>query len=300
MTEEKNGAVAPKKTIFWIMQYSSPFKDVYKIFKKKLSRDYQFIDPLQNKNQTAILAKIIPQIIAADFVIADVSTIGYDIDDDKRPLYNGNVMFELGVAMSYRKKLIMISSASRKGLPFDISGYHVNDYVEVNIDQFIKEIKTILDNLETVYSNPVSDYDNIYDIITKSELDALKTASASISGIASQSVNPPEPPLSEYEVAILKYAIKDFDGVFVTRKRRGKFWITSLDRNRVEILNENGNGETNAGYIFAVDNLVEQRKYVKVDRFIDDYSCHYRLLPSGREVAERLLKEETAESSLES
>ncbi len=177
MAKNAQTAKAEKKSIFWIMQYSSPFKDVYKKFKQKLSRNYRFIDPLENKNQTAILAKIIPQIIAADFVIADVSTIGYDASDDNRPLFNGNVMFELGVAMAYRKNLIMISSAARKGLPFDISGYHVNDYVEVNIDQFVKEIKAILDDRETVYSNPVSDLDRTYTLIKNSELEALKSAS---------------------------------------------------------------------------------------------------------------------------
>lgn len=177
MAKKAQTAKAEKKSIFWIMQYSSPFKDVYKKFKQKLSRNYRFIDPLENKNQTAILAKIIPQIIAADFVIADVSTIGYDASDDNRPLFNGNVMFELGVAMAYRKNLIMISSATRKGLPFDISGYHVNDYVEVNIDQFVKEIKAILDDQETVYSNPVSDLDRTYTLIKNSELEALKSAS---------------------------------------------------------------------------------------------------------------------------
>lgn len=165
MAKASQTVKAEKPSIFWIMQYSSPFIDVYQKFKKKLGRSYQFIDPLENKNQTSILAKIIPQIITADFVIADVSTIGRDADDNKRPLYNGNVMFELGVAMSYRKKLVMISSATRKGLPFDISGYHVNYYVELEIDQFIRDIKSILDNPETVYSNPVSDHDKFFRLV---------------------------------------------------------------------------------------------------------------------------------------
>ncbi len=173
MSQEKRAVVAsPKSSIFWIMQYSSPFIGVYQKFKKTLSPSYQFIDPLENKNQTSILAKIIPQIITADFVIADVSTIGYDAADDKRPLYNGNVMFELGVAMSYRKNLIMISSITRRGLPFDISGYHVNYYEEIEIDQFIKEIKSILDNPETVYSNPVSDHDKFFRLVELQSVDA--------------------------------------------------------------------------------------------------------------------------------
>lgn len=291
MAKNAQTAKAEKKSIFWIMQYSTPFLEVYESFKKKLGRKYRFVAPLENRNQIGILSKIIPEIITADFVIADVSTIGYDANDNNRPLYNGNVMFELGVAMAYRKKLIMISSATRKGLPFDISGYHVNEYVDshLHMEKFIEEIRKILDNENTVYRNPVSDLDHIFTLVAKNKLADFKSVPQAL-----------DEPLTKYEVAILKYAIKDFDGVFVTRKSRGKFRITSFDRNRTDVLNENGNGETNAGYIFAIDNLVEQRKYVKVDRLVNDYSCYYRLLPSGREVAERLLKEETAESSLES
>lgn len=178
MAKNAQTAKAEKKSIFWIMQYSTPFLEVYESFKKKLGRKYRFVAPLENRNQIGILSKIIPEIIAADFVIADVSTIGYDANDNERPLYNGNVMFELGVAMAYRKNLIMISSATRKGLPFDISGYHVNEYVDshLHMEKFIGEIRKILDNENTVYRNPVSDLDHTYTLITNSELEALKAA----------------------------------------------------------------------------------------------------------------------------
>ena len=169
MNEEDKNPETGKPTIFWIMQYNDEFMSVYRSFKRKLEGKYQFIDPLENKNQTSILEKIIPNIIAADYVIADVSTVGYDSKDNAKPLHNGNVMFELGIAMSYRKKIIMISASELKELPFDFMAYQANRYVNKHepMEKFITEIQGILDNSATVYKNPVLDWDRIYEIVPK-------------------------------------------------------------------------------------------------------------------------------------
>lgn len=117
------------------------------------------------------------------------------------------------------------------------------------------------------------------------------------------SQTPKEPPLSEYEIEILKYAIKNRNGIFEARwDANGKFLIYSLDGGRQkEVLNSNGNDDSNAEYEYAVKNLTKVWQYVEIINEITPRRTRYKLTRQGRKVAQALTpKEEANESSLES
>lgn len=157
MSEEKHAAVtSPPRKIFWAMQYSEPFTDVYDECKKQLESEYDFITPLENQNQTNIVKKVITQIYEADFVIVDVSYI--DLGEDDRPLFNGNVMFELGYAMTLPKNVIMISCRDKKYLPFDFNSYNVEFYNPRRPSDLCAKLKNLLSDPSTEYENPITDW----------------------------------------------------------------------------------------------------------------------------------------------
>ncbi|MDO4587958.1 MAG: hypothetical protein Q4C95_11795 [Planctomycetia bacterium] len=176
MTDKKSGGSTPrtKPTIFWIMQFNG-FEDVFQQFRKKLNRKYKIECSKDDQNQVSIYKKIIPKIIDADYIIADVSTVAHA---DKKAYQNANVMFELGIAMAYRKKVITITQSPFTDLPFDISKHTINDYEYIpgKFDDFIKDIEQIIDNPESIYENLVTEHDKKYDLVLKSELEQLRNA----------------------------------------------------------------------------------------------------------------------------
>lgn len=189
MSQEKHAVVASQKpSIFWIMPFQPRFKEVYDFFKDHL-KQYNFINAEDNNNQGAILADIIPAIIKAQFVIADVSGISSDFDG--RPLFNANVMFELGIAMSFRRRVVMITDKLVE-LPFDIKTYKVHEYGNTeyaNLKKLFNKISVVLQDATAKYSNPVSDY------APGVELTSPHTAnqqSQTLSMSVQESLNPPE------------------------------------------------------------------------------------------------------------
>ena len=75
----------------------------------------------------SILINILARIIEATFVVCDITPIDYK---NKKPIFNGNVMFELGIAMAWKmpEQLIILCGDKKLSLdylPFDLKNYNV-------------------------------------------------------------------------------------------------------------------------------------------------------------------------------
>jgi len=139
--------------IFVIMPFDKEFQDMYDHMKEILEgeienvRVYRADDLL---NQQNILKDIVKSIFSADLVIADLTSL------------NPNVFYELGLAHSFNKDVILLTQDVDE-LPFDLRSYRVLPY-SMHFKEFTEKmnsLKRIVD--ETIggtclYSNPVSDF----------------------------------------------------------------------------------------------------------------------------------------------
>lgn len=99
--------------------------------------------------------------------------------------------------------------------------------------------------------------------------------------------------LSECEIAVLKYAIKNRNGIFETREIDGKFLIASIDRERATIfLNSDGDDDSNAEYEYAVKNLIKAWGYVEINRKISLPRTRYKLTLQGRKAIKEILADD--------
>lgn len=96
-------------------------------------------------------------------------------------------------------------------------------------------------------------------------------------------------PLSKYEIDVLRYALANQNGCFITGWVDGKFQIGSPAKNRDDVLNRNGDDDTNAEYEAAVKNLVEKRQYAEQLANPSRRYKYYKLLASGRKIIKELL-----------
>lgn len=102
-------------------------------------------------NQQSILKDIVCNIVRADLVIADLTTL------------NANVLYELGIAHTMQKPTVMIVQGSIKEVPFDLRPYRVIPYSEhyKHVEKFRKTLLEITNNLRdgsSSFGNPVSDF----------------------------------------------------------------------------------------------------------------------------------------------
>lgn len=78
------------------------------------------------KVSDSILTEILTGISNSRFIVADITTIGYL---DERPVRNGNVMYEIGMAQAVRlPEEVILFRSDRDTLPFDTSNIRVNYY----------------------------------------------------------------------------------------------------------------------------------------------------------------------------
>ena len=143
-----------KPKAFVLMPFDEEFDDIY---------DYLIHDPLSEAgydvkraddilNQGNILADIIQSIINSDLIVADLSTT------------NPNVYYELGIAHSHRKNVIMLTQ-NVKELPFDLRSYRIIPYsnhfakMDEARQQIQKLIKDVLDG-NGKFGNPVTDFNS--------------------------------------------------------------------------------------------------------------------------------------------
>jgi len=132
------------------------------MLKERFETDFDFTHAGDDVNtQQNILKDIIQMIFDSDIVIADLTS------------QNANVFYELGVAHSFRKKVINISQDVSQ-LPFDIKSYRVTEYTThfKKFDYLVKELTRYLNgavNGTVSFGNPVTDF-----LVTKDESEISK------------------------------------------------------------------------------------------------------------------------------
>ena len=103
--------------IFVVMQYTSPYNELYNEVIKKICKEYK-INPIRTDERYGtgfIIADIVNDIKRSNFIIADISQD------------NPNVFYEVGYAHAIGKQVILIAEKERK-LPFDISPFRTLFY----------------------------------------------------------------------------------------------------------------------------------------------------------------------------
>lgn len=140
------------KNIFVLMPFDSEFDDVFTgVIKEPLEAldcDVKRADDILNSRN--ILADIVSSIRERDLIIADLSTS------------NPNVYYELGIAHSFGKPVILLTQDVSL-LPFDLRSYRVIPYdthfskIQSAISQLSDLVTAFFDGSAT-FSNPVTDF----------------------------------------------------------------------------------------------------------------------------------------------
>lgn len=110
----------------------------------------------EDKIADVITTKIFNGIANAKLLLFDLS------DDPKCPgeqskQVNGNVLYELGIANSFREPqdIILIREKSHNRLPFDVSGMRYVEYDSLTVDELAKLMKDVLTQQEWYKSKQV-------------------------------------------------------------------------------------------------------------------------------------------------
>jgi hypothetical protein len=134
-----------------IMPFTEEFFEVYEMLKERFCDDFDFIHAGDDiSTQQNIIKDIVQMIYEADVVIADLTE------------KNVNVFYELGIAHTLNKKVIVISQHLEE-LPFDIRSYRATEYSTnfKKFDNLIKQLTKYLYGVKDgsiVFGNPVTDF----------------------------------------------------------------------------------------------------------------------------------------------
>lgn len=146
-----------KANIFVIMPFDDDFDSVFEYLIKGPLIDCGYhvkrADDISSENQGNILKNIIQQIIDSDVIIADLSTL------------NANVCYELGIAHSINRKVVMIIRDISE-LPFDLKSYRIitysRDYQDMeNAKAELIDLINECVEKDIKIGNPVSDFGNL-------------------------------------------------------------------------------------------------------------------------------------------
>ena len=140
-----------KTKVFMIMPFTDEFFEVYEMLRREFEEGFDFSNAAVEGNQQNILKDIIQPLYETDIVIADLTGL------------NPNVLYELGVAHTFNKKVIVITQDDLSLLPFDLKQYRAKDY-STHFKKFAELLEYLGTNLYgavsggVVYSNPVKDF----------------------------------------------------------------------------------------------------------------------------------------------
>ena len=140
------------------------------------NKDNEIITDVDNNKDKLLLPNIIKHIESSDILICDITPD--NIDSDKNPIYNPNVMFELGNAYNYFNEdniLILLNTTFSKDRPSLLEGIKYEEYQNEGYDDIIKEkIEKMIENNKSyhkwktiIYSLPdliLKYIKNIFDI----------------------------------------------------------------------------------------------------------------------------------------
>lgn len=147
-----------KQKVFVIMPFEDKFFDLYKTLKKQFEKDFLFSHSGDEDNPQNILKDIIQAIYDADIIIANLTGL------------NPNVFYELGIAHTLKKKVIIVTE-DISTLPFDLKSYRAKEYSThyIKFAEFIEDLKKYMYGAisgEVTYSNPIIDFLNEKEIAT--------------------------------------------------------------------------------------------------------------------------------------
>lgn len=153
-----------KNKCFVIMPFKSEFDLLYGNLKESLEiAGYNCIRADDISGSTAIMNKILCEMLSAQFIIADLTTL------------NANVFYELGIAHSFKdaKNVVIIKRKNEK-CPFDLSHLSYIEYSENNLKyltskiiNYLNEVKYISDFYEMLNIKGIINYisDNTDDFV---------------------------------------------------------------------------------------------------------------------------------------
>lgn len=148
------------KTLFvaysWDLYVRSMYEDIFKILFEEWDirhgsdvtlkdTEASEVEKFMNRNKH-LYDVFVSAIESSDFFIADVTKT------------NPNVMLELGIAMQLNKNILIVTSEKLDKLPFDISGFKVNQYR--NKEELTEIIKKELDIFNKIQSQTFSKHFN--------------------------------------------------------------------------------------------------------------------------------------------
>lgn len=139
-----------KGKVFMAMPFEDKFFETFEILKRKFEKDFEFIHAGETPSQQNILKDIIQNIYDADIIITDLTGL------------NPNVFYELGIAHTLNKKVIIITQ-DIETLPFDLKSYRAKEYGNTYI-KFNELLEYLQQNLygaisgDIIFSNPVNDF----------------------------------------------------------------------------------------------------------------------------------------------
>ena len=135
---------------FVMMPFSTEFNAVYDGLIAPALDGYEVIRADTRFDQRSILEKIVTGIAEASLVVADITAL------------NPNVMYELGIAHTLGKPVIMITQNIEE-LPFDVSAYPVHEYSThfqraADLSQKLRELSTRHRQGLLRFASPVTDF----------------------------------------------------------------------------------------------------------------------------------------------
>ena len=206
---------------FFIMPFLSELNYFYLYLKKYIENEHN-IECSRGDSKVLtipILEKIRNYVKSSDIIIADCSG------------RNPNVFYELGIAHTYDKKVILITSDDISEAPSDIRHYEFIKYELGNHEEFLEKLNNALRNVF------IEDYDELYskakviynNFITKTDIRCeMATQELFIKRIlnATKTQNIPQIDDSiEFETFILPKIISDSTDIKIMSKITEKFII---------------------------------------------------------------------------
>lgn len=139
-----------KKKVFMIMPFKDEYFKVFQILSDEYKDKFEFFHAATIENQRDIFYDVMEGIYTADVIIAELTE------------KNANIYYELGIAHTLGKKVIVITQNINE-LPFDIKNYRAQEY-KMNYIEFrtlIKSLEKLLEGAmseEIMFSNPVVNF----------------------------------------------------------------------------------------------------------------------------------------------
>ena len=132
------------------MPFEDKYFEIYEMIKRQFESDFLFSHAGDEDNQQNILKDIVQAIYDADIIIANLTDL------------NPNVFYELGIAHTLNKKVIIITE-NISSLPFDLKSYRAKEYSThfVKFAELVDALKKYMYGAisgEISFSNPVTDF----------------------------------------------------------------------------------------------------------------------------------------------